>query len=139
MNEIRNILNKIEPLLEDNSRDNIMDSLSDFTNAVKKGLSKKAERMYRKSGESWDSRINELEKEYLDSLQIKENPAWIQYSFTHRGNKVVIAYVAKKPKENIDVGDVVFPTPDKKQRPDVSRKPILNVFSINYDIDDILF
>lgn len=138
MNEIRNILDKIEPLMEENNENNVMDALSDFTDIVKRTLSKRAERAYRQSGEPWDSRINELEKKYLDSLKITENPNWIQYSYVPYENRFVIAYVAKKPTKDIEVGDVVYPTLAKRQRPNTSRSPITNIFNLNSNIDDIL-
>lgn len=137
MNEIRNILNKIDPLLEESNKNDIMDALSDFTDLVKKILSKRAEKTYRKSGEPWDPRINELEQEYLNSLKITENPNWFQYSYMRQGNPIVIAYVAKQPNNNIEVGDVIPPGIDKKQKPDIKRTPITNVFNLDTDINDI--
>jgi len=126
MSEIKKILDKFGLLLENDGEKSLEDALPEFTEEVKTYLSKRAERAYRRSGEPWDSRINELEKQFLDSLDIKDNVNWIRYTYEEGNAPRALFYIAKNDSETYSRGDIFYP--DSKQRPDVRRQPLGNVF-----------
>ena len=101
-------------------------AIEDFTKAVIESLRKRAERVYRKSGEPWDSRINELEKQYLDSLQVDDLRNWVRFSYLpYKDQRRALFFVLKSDTQKFKAGDIF--EPNMQQRPDTTRNPIANV------------
>lgn len=92
-------------------------ALQDFTDAVKQHLTKRAERSYRKSGEEWNPKINELEAQYLDSLKMENLRNWVRYSYEIQpGRRVPVFFVLKSDTKSHSAGDVF--QSNSQNRPD---------------------
>jgi hypothetical protein len=103
---------------ESNSQD-FDSALQDFTEAVKQHLSKRAERTYRKSGEEWNPKINELEAQYLDSLKMENLRNWVRYSYEIQpGRRTPAFFVLKSDTKSRSAGDVFMP--NSQGRPDTA-------------------
>lgn len=104
-------------------------ALQDFTEAVKQHLIKRAERAYRKSGEEWNPKINELEAQYLGSLRVDDLRNWVRYSYEIQpGRRVPVFFVLKSDTKSRSAGDVFMP--NSQGRPD-TRYVEANIFDEN--------
>ena len=123
---------KIRDLVE--SANDFDSALENFSDAVKGYLSKRAERAYRKSGEPWDSRINELEDQFLGSLKQENLRNWVRYSFEPMpGRRFPQFFVLKSDSGKHSAGDVFYR--NNQNRPDTSYR-VANIFD-EFSVKDI--
>lgn len=107
-------------------------ALQGFTDSVKQYLSKLAERTFRRPGEPWNPKINELEAQYLESLQVDDLRNWVRYSYEIQpGRRTPVFFVLKSDSGSHSAGEVFLPT--RQNRPDTGY-----VFANIFDADSMI-
>lgn len=125
---------EVKDVSESSDPEDFDSALESFSDAVKSYLSKRAEAAYRKEGEPWDSRINELADQYLSSLKQEDLRNWIRYSFEPTtGSRVAAFFVLKSDSGKHSAGDVFFR--NSQGRPDTSYK-VANIFD-EFSVEEI--